>query len=254
MSYRPSTSALLEQSPNQTTTPMAGHVYYVRLTTPVGLMYKLGFTSLGSVQERFAYQAKGHEKLIDRVLLFAFFEDALAMERDLHAHFSSKALFPIEDRHMPFFANGQSEIYCEDILGLDGKFKQAQSIETRQNIRVATAKRMGASDEQLHELHKANEASLANAWRHGVDDADAAKKTALPLHWRVLGKLLGGVLFVLTASFKLVHKIFYETENSRHAEERANFAQARLREAAAQERLNRRKELDRLIRELETTS
>ena len=51
------------------TTP-DGNLYYVRLKTPVGTMYKLGFTKLSSVRERLAYQKSGDEQYIDKVFLF----------------------------------------------------------------------------------------------------------------------------------------------------------------------------------------
>ena len=49
----------------------AGHLYYIRLKTNFGPLYKLGFTSMSSVYERFAYKGNGDEKLIDEVYLFA---------------------------------------------------------------------------------------------------------------------------------------------------------------------------------------
>jgi hypothetical protein len=57
-----------------------GILYYIRLKTQFGMLYKLGFTSLESVHERLAYQRKGHEKLIDTVLFSARFNNALLLE------------------------------------------------------------------------------------------------------------------------------------------------------------------------------
>lgn len=102
----------------------SGHLYYVRLNTPIGVLYKLGYTKLDSVEERLAFQGGGDQEMIDRVLCFVYLPDAYDVERLLHGQFSSKLAFgtfsAIED--MPLFRNGQSELYCEDILKFDNEF------------------------------------------------------------------------------------------------------------------------------------
>lgn len=117
----------------------SGNVYYARLKTPLGYFYKLGFTTLASVHERLAYQGKGNEQLLDKVLCFAYLEDAFDVEMSLHAHFIARAAFSsyCADPDLPLYGNGQSELYIDDILGLDDEYNAAQSDDTRNNIRLA---------------------------------------------------------------------------------------------------------------------
>lgn len=107
---------------------------YVRLKTPLGPMYKLGFTTSSTAHERLSYQGKGHEKLINAVLGFAFSPNALSIEQTLHGYFDSKRAFVIPDAQMPFAGNGQSELYAEDILGMDQDFTPEQSRFVRAQI------------------------------------------------------------------------------------------------------------------------
>lgn len=106
----------------------AGNLYYVRLKTKVGIMYKLGFTALPSVEKRFSFQGNGDEALIDEVLLFVYADDAFWLEETLHRYFKSKKAFGefSARQDMPFYKNGQSELYCEDILGIDEKYTDSQ--------------------------------------------------------------------------------------------------------------------------------
>ncbi|WP_208281642.1 hypothetical protein [Massilia oculi] len=126
---------------NRSTAPAvtAGHLYYVRLKTGFGPMYKLGFTSLPSLEERFAYQGQGDEALLDRQLLFAFRDDAYHIEQQLHGHFSEKRAFGrySSNRALPLYQNGQSEIYLEDILQLDLAYSKGQAEKTRACLRDA---------------------------------------------------------------------------------------------------------------------
>lgn len=111
----------------------AGNIYYVRLKTPVGHLYKLGFTTMSTAHERFAFQGARHEKLIDRVFVFAYSLNAFSIEQTLHGHFESKQAFGIPEAMMPLAGNGQSEVYVEDILGLDEDFthESAQIVRAR---------------------------------------------------------------------------------------------------------------------------
>ncbi|RZJ62996.1 MAG: hypothetical protein EON49_00145 [Acidovorax sp.] len=151
--------------------PTSGNLYYVRLSTSLGTFYKLGFTTLGSAQERFAYQGKGHDGLVDDVLLFVYRDDAYEVEQIIHAHFRGKASFAIPEEGMPFFENGQSEIYAEDILKLDWKSAEGDSNETRTNITKVRGKRAGRSDEEIREQLEVEKSiadvvtSLARAFR-----------------------------------------------------------------------------------------
>jgi hypothetical protein len=121
-----------------------GHVYYVRLKTPLGLFYKLGFTTLGSVAERLAYQGAGDERLIDEVLLFVYMPDGYDVETALHRHFKARALTDgmYTDPNLPLQRNGQSELYFDDILGLDPAYHIDQAHATRDGIRRAEQSRV----------------------------------------------------------------------------------------------------------------
>jgi len=126
-----------------------GILYYVRLKTQFGMLYKLGFTSLESVHERLAYQRKGHEKLIDAVLFSARFDNALVLEQCLHDHFKSKSLFPVPDRDMPLYENGQSEVYAEDILGLDGSYTEERAKAVVFAIQAWRLRRLGKTESEI---------------------------------------------------------------------------------------------------------
>lgn len=101
--------------------PSAGNVYYARLSTPHGTLYKLGFTKMASVTDRLAYGGLGNEKLIDKVLAFTFLEDAWDVEQDLHDHFQTQRAFGGRGKNpaWPLCGCGQTELYRDDILGLD---------------------------------------------------------------------------------------------------------------------------------------
>lgn len=125
----------------QSITPptIAGYLYYVRLRTAFGPMYKLGFTSLTSLEARFAFKANGDEHLLDRQFLFAFRHDAFSVEQLLHGHFYKKRTFGRYSSNpaLPLYQNGQSEIYIEDILQLDPQYSDNQANKTRAKLRAA---------------------------------------------------------------------------------------------------------------------
>ncbi len=130
----------------------SGNLYYVRLKTPFGLMYKLGYTSMESVETRLAFKGAGHEKNIDKVLLFLPFDDAYEIEVVLNEYFATKALFRnYQDFEMPLSGNGQTELYLEDILGLDSEYSANQAVETLQCIRRHQMKRIGTEDAKIEE-------------------------------------------------------------------------------------------------------
>lgn len=121
----------------------SGHLYYVRLKTEAGTFYKIGFTSMNSVVARMAYKGEGHEKLIDKILLFHYFDDGFSVEQRFHQALRSQRMFDQFSAvsYLPLAGNGQSELYAEDVLRLDPEFTQEQSESTRQTVRL------------LHELH-----------------------------------------------------------------------------------------------------
>ena len=115
--------------------PSSGHLYYVRLKTELGIFYKLGFTTMGSVQQRLGFKGSNDDDLIEQVLLFIYLDNAYEVEQLLHNHFHGDIAFPLPDEKMPFFKNGQSELYIKDILGLCEL--PSSEVETRFNIRRA---------------------------------------------------------------------------------------------------------------------
>jgi hypothetical protein len=99
----------------------AGNVYYAKLTTPQGVFYKLGYTSKSTLAERMAYGSSGDEKLIDTQLLFAYREDAWDVEQTLLEYLDRYRAFGkySNDPSKPLCGRGQSELFAEDVLGLD---------------------------------------------------------------------------------------------------------------------------------------
>jgi hypothetical protein len=127
-----------------------GHLYYVRLKTPLGIFYKLGFTSLESVEKRLGFKETGDEALIDEVLYFVYHENAFELETLLHGHFNRQRVFRIfsAEPDMPLCGNGQSELYYEDILGLDSGFTEEQAASTRTGVQLAIIMRTCSSQEE----------------------------------------------------------------------------------------------------------
>lgn len=111
----------------------SGYLYYVRLSTELGMLYKIGFTTFGSVQERLGYKGGRDDDLVDKVLLFKRMTDAADWEALLHRVFRKKRAFYSDSEYLPLFRNGQSELYYEDVLGLDGDMEDvaAGSTEAR---------------------------------------------------------------------------------------------------------------------------
>lgn len=100
-------------------------------------MYKIGFTRWQSIDERFIYNKLKDGESIESRLLFIHLHDAYSVEQALHNHFSSARAFGKFSSlaHMPLFNNGQSELYTEDVLGLDATYSRKTSKATKSNIR-----------------------------------------------------------------------------------------------------------------------
>ncbi|MFQ3246845.1 MAG: hypothetical protein ACI9SP_003499 [Arenicella sp.] len=113
-----------------------GNLYYVRLKTNLGLFYKIGFTTMKSVEQRLGYSGSGDALLIDEVLLFFPLEDAERVEGELHSLLSDKSAFAPFSRHetFPLAGNGQTELYAEDVLKLDANYTEEQGEATMQNV------------------------------------------------------------------------------------------------------------------------
>lgn len=99
----------------------AGNVYYARLRTPQGVFYKLGFTTKPTLVDRMGYDNCGDEKLIDCEFFFSFRVDAWDVEQTLLEHFDRHRAFGkfSKDPMKPLCGRGQSELFHNDILGLD---------------------------------------------------------------------------------------------------------------------------------------
>lgn len=108
----------------------AGHVYYVRLKTPQGVYYKIGYTSKSSMHDRFAFGGHGDEELIDREFFFTFHPKAWDIEQKLLDHFDKQRAFGRYSNrsHLPLPGRGQSELFPLDVLGLDEALYRASNI------------------------------------------------------------------------------------------------------------------------------
>ncbi|GAA5100526.1 GIY-YIG nuclease family protein [Wohlfahrtiimonas larvae] len=116
-----------------------GNLYYVRFSTSLGYFYKIGFTTANSVEKRFSYNSVDFLD-IDKVLLFEYLDNAYDIEQQLHSCLSERALFKEfknQNAVYPLFKNGQSELYLEDILGLDPEYTEEQRFQTFKNVKLA---------------------------------------------------------------------------------------------------------------------
>lgn len=140
--------------PTPQSRPSTGNLYYVRLKTTLGMFYKLGFTTMDSVQARLAFQEKGDDELVDEVLVFVHRENAYADEQLLHDYFRNKAVLLGKEKDMPLYQNGQSELYADDILGLDFLSKNGASAEvTHLNVSLARGRRFGNDESKIRAAH-----------------------------------------------------------------------------------------------------
>lgn len=104
-----------------------GYVYYIRLKTKKGILYKVGFTKMESVDARFSYGGSETHKMIDKVLMYKYCMHGYNMEQKIHYllqnhkafhKYSLKNIFRDLSKY-PLFKDGQSELYKTDVLGLD---------------------------------------------------------------------------------------------------------------------------------------
>jgi hypothetical protein len=113
-----------------------GYLYYIRLNTEKGDFYKIGFTKMESVEERFSYGGSENYKLIDKIFMYKYSMYAYDIELLLHNHLSNEkayhycsftAIWGDLSKH-PFFRDGQTELYRCDVLGLDPDYKKPFSV------------------------------------------------------------------------------------------------------------------------------
>jgi hypothetical protein len=127
-----------------------GSLYYVRLETHCGIFYKIGFTTLESVHERFSYGGSSDWKYIDKILLFVSHPNALAIEKKLHAYLYEKRAFGkySASKNFPLAKNGQTELYIEDVLELDSEYTDNQRKRTTQHLKSMRSIFSGKSPER----------------------------------------------------------------------------------------------------------
>lgn len=114
-----------------------GNLYYVKLNTECGILYKLGFTTLESVEARMSYEGSDDWRYIDKVLMFSYLPDAFEVEQKLHNCLNKKKAFEkySANKAFPLRKNGQTELYIEDVLGLDPYYSEKQKIETTRKLK-----------------------------------------------------------------------------------------------------------------------
>lgn len=171
-----------------------GYLYYVRLRTPVGLLYKIGYTKMSSVSERLAFKGDGAAEMIEESLFFEYFPNAWDLEQELHTLLRRKAAFSGFSSDMPLFMNGQSELYAEDVLEMDRSYSYRQTQETRDEIAVLAAIKCGADGAKVRQaMHKRREEDFLSKLRKEVED-----RRDVPLNFvqRLIGGFLRGLFFL----------------------------------------------------------
>lgn len=131
---------------------ISGNLYYVRLKTPVGIFYKIGFTTLGSVEARMNYGGSNDASYIDKVLMFVNSSEAYDIEQQLHSCLCNKAAFEkySSNDNFPLSKNGQTELYIEDILDLDPNYTDDQKYETLKKLKEKKIILSGKTAEQYN--------------------------------------------------------------------------------------------------------
>lgn len=99
-----------------------GYLYYIELEIEKKSYYKVGYTKDDSVYKRFSYGGSNDYKYIKKVIFFHYFENAFELEQNIHDFLKfmlNHEFYP--KNNYPFYENGQSEIYPEDVLTLNNK-------------------------------------------------------------------------------------------------------------------------------------
>jgi hypothetical protein len=116
-----------------------GYLYYIRLKTEVGVLYKLGFTQSKTLERRFSDQSGQLDddyQYIDQVYFFKFLKNAGSVESFIHFYLSEQQAFDLvvslhgkrRVDYLPLPGNGQTELYYKDILKLDKSYNPTQMI------------------------------------------------------------------------------------------------------------------------------
>ena len=83
--------------------------------------------------------------------------DAWLIEQRLHKYFSEKAPFQTKESDMPFYGDGQSELYVEDVLELDPKYSREQGAAVKRAILKQRMASAGASEDEIDERQRIRE-------------------------------------------------------------------------------------------------
>jgi hypothetical protein len=197
-----------------------GNLYYVRLNTPAGILYKIGFTTKASVHERLAYNGNGDETMIEKVIFCFYLEDAFDVECQLHEFFKDQTAYLRNYSHKvaPLHKNGQTELYRSDVLKLDTDYTSSE----------AAYRREGMSEDDILKALKQQK---------------LIEGVLLSFIWLPI-KLFAGILWLYE---KLSKTEFFERGRQREANLKQlldKINDARLL-AERQERINRRKQRER---------
>lgn len=116
----------------------SGYLYYIKLNTKMGIFYKVGYTTMDSIEKRFTYNNSIDYNLIDEVLLFEHDYNAHSREQKIHRKYRRKKAFSkySNKTYFPLAKNGQSELYYEDILEKDSNYSKEKAELTKLNIKA----------------------------------------------------------------------------------------------------------------------
>lgn len=99
-----------------------GYLYYIELDIENKRHYKVGYTKDDSVYKRFSYDGSNDYKYIKKVIFFHYFENAFELEQSIHRFLKKRLNYSFYPANKyPFYENGQSEIYPEDVLFLNNR-------------------------------------------------------------------------------------------------------------------------------------
>ena len=93
---------------------------------------------MNSILERFSRDGSQDYKYIDKIFIFKHMEDAYDIESVLHDQFIDKSSFSLTIRReeCPFAGNGQSELYYDDVLGIDTQFSRKEAFKTKFKVNI----------------------------------------------------------------------------------------------------------------------
>lgn len=232
-----------------------GNLYYVRLKTELGILYKLGFTSLQSASERLNYQSNDSSHSIDEVIFFNYYENAWSIEQKLHQNFKKYALFSGLDESMPLFRNGQSELYAKDILEIDLKYNELQMEEVLINIEKTNLKQYNfLNDEKItlvatnmKEKFDRRRAEKIESLEHSKNFEIRHKKLVIILRF-----IFNSLFYIIDGIFKIAMKLLGSRIESVKNDDIKKIIEQIQNEAASkrdEERILRQAKMNALLKE-----